>query len=178
MKKQPFHTNAVTFGRFNIPHPGHVQLVERMLQEADQALIGFSTSKNNNNIELRRDVFYNLLIHAGIDIDRVHFFGDCGPYKAVEFCITDSLTRLVDPEIQANTIVILGIDQSALGMRLRDDLGVRFIPNEIRVGSSTVIRYFLETGDEDIVRDIYHGDEELFQMVQLLRQEELSREKS
>jgi hypothetical protein len=178
MKKQPFHTNAVTFGRFNIPHPGHVQLVERMLIEADQALIGLSTSKNNNDIELRRDVFYNLLIYANIDLDRVHFFGDRGPYQAVELCINNSLTRMVDPEIQANTVVILGIDQSALGVRLRDDLGVRFIPNEIRVGSSTVIRHFLEIGDEDIVRDIYHGDEELFQMVKLLRQEELNREKS
>jgi hypothetical protein len=69
-------TNAVTFGRMNLPHPGHVHLIKRMLE------------------------------------------------------------------------------------------------------SSTVIRYLLEIGEERTVRDIYHGDSELFRKIQLLRQEELNREKS
>jgi hypothetical protein len=65
-----------------------------------------------------------------------------------------------------------------LGERLRDDCGVKFVPNEVRVGSSTVIRYFLEIGEEQIVRDIYHNDDFIFADILDLRQEELSREKS
>lgn len=171
-------TNAVTFGRFNIPHPGHVHLIKRMLEEADHAFVGMSLAKSNNDIELRRDVFQGLLLHAGVDQNRVSFFGAKGPFEAVDYCITDVLTRMVNPAIQAVTTVVLGVDQTALGERLRDDLGVKFVPNKIRVGSSTVIRYLLEIGEEQTVRDIYHGDNDLFRMVQLLRREELAREKS
>lgn len=172
------HTTTVTFGRFNIPHPGHVHLVERMLQEADTAIVAISLGKKNNSIELRRDAFQALVRHAGLDESRVVFIGSRGPYEAVEECITDVLTRQVQPELQQALTVVLGLDQSKLGERLRDDLGVKFVPNEIRVGSSTVIRHFLEIGDEQIVREIYHGDDELFRMIQQLRSEELSREKS
>lgn len=171
-------TNAVTFGRFNIPHPGHVHLIKRMLEEADHAFVGLSLAKKNNDVELRRDVFESLLEHGGIDTKRVSFFGADGPYQAVEYCITDVLTRMVCPAIQNATTVVLGVDQSALGERLRDDLGVKFVPNKIRVGSSTVIRYLLEIGEELTVREIYHGDSDLFRMVQQLRREELAREKS
>lgn len=171
-------TTAVTFGRMNLPHPGHVHLVQRMLQEADQAVVSLSLAKKNNDVELRRAAFGILLEHAGVDIDRVMFTGAPGPYQAVEECITDVLTRQVQPELQQATTVVLGLDQSKLGERLRDDLGVKFVPNEIRVGSSTVIRHFLEIGDEQIVREIYHGDDELFRMILQLRSEELSREKS
>jgi len=171
-------TNAVTFGRFNIPHPGHVHLIKRTLEEADHAFVGLSLAKTNNNIELRRDVFHELLSHAGVDEKRVSFFGAKNPFEAVEYCITDVLTRMVNPAIQNVTTVVLGVDQSALGERLRDDLGVKFVPNKIRVGSSTVIRYLLEIGEEQTVREIYHEDNDLFQMVQLLRREELAREKS
>ena len=48
--------------------------------------------------------------------------------------------------------------------------------NEVRVGSSTVIRYFLEIGEEQIVRDIYYNDDRLFNMVLNLRNHELSRD--
>ena len=171
-------TNAVTFGRFNIGHPGHVHLVKRMLEEADHAFVGLSLAKSNNDIETRRDVFQALLEYGGVDVDRVSFFGAKGPFEAVEYCITDVLTRMVNPAIQNATTVVLGVDQSALGERLRDDLGVKFVPNKIRVGSSTVIRYLLEIGEEQTVREIYHGDKNLFQMVQQLRSEELAREKS
>jgi hypothetical protein len=171
-------TNAVTFGRMNIPHPGHVHLVKRMLEEADHAFVSLSLAKKNNDVELRRDVFQTLLENEGVDTKRVSFFGSAGPYQAVEYCITDALTREVSPTLQNATTVVLGVDQSKLGEHLRDSFGVKFVPNKIRVGSSTVIRYFLEIGEEQTVRDIYHGDSDLFHKVQLLRKEELSREKS
>jgi hypothetical protein len=156
-------TNAVTFGRMNLPHPGHVHLIKLMLKEADHAFVGLSLAKRNNNVELRRDVLQALLENEGVDTKRVSLFGSAGPYQAVEYCITDATT------------VVLGVDQTVLGERLRDDLGVKFVPNKIRVGSSTVIRYFLEIGEEQIVREIYHNDENLFNKIITLYKEELAK---
>jgi methylmalonyl-CoA mutase len=34
MKKNRIYANAVTFGRLNIPHYGHVELVQKMLEQA------------------------------------------------------------------------------------------------------------------------------------------------
>ncbi len=169
---------AVTFGRFNLPHPGHVDLIKRMLEVADHAHVGVSSSKNNNWTELRIEVLDQLCHHAGLNMERITFFAASNPYEAVHFTTDDPLTGLAVPERIANTTVVLGVDQTVLGERLRDDLGVKFVPNEVRVGSSTVIRYFLEIGEEQIVREIYHNDEFIFADILDLRQEELSREKS
>jgi cytidyltransferase-like protein len=172
------YTQAVTFGRFNIPHSGHVHLIKRMLEVADHAHVGVSNGKNNNWLELRIEVLDQLCYRAGLDMDRITFFAAGSPYEAVHVVTDDPLTKLAIPERIANTTVVLGIDQTKLGERLRDDLGVKFVPNEVRVGSSTVIRYFLEIGDEQIVRDIYHNDDFIFADILELRQEELAREKS
>jgi cytidyltransferase-like protein len=169
---------AVTFGRFNLPHPGHVDLIKRMLEVADHAHVGVSTGKGNNDIAMRIEVLDQLCYRAGLDMDRITFFAAANPYQAVHSITDDPLTGLAVPELVANTTIVLGIDQSKLGERLRDDLGVKFVPNEVRVGSSTVIRYFLEIGDEQIVREIYHNDDFIFSDILDLRQEELSREKS
>ncbi len=168
---------AVTFGRFNLPHPGHVDLIKRMLEVADYAHVGVSSGKNNNWLELRIEVLDQLCYRAGLDMDRITFFGVGSPYEAVHVVTDDPLTKLAIPERVVNTTVVLGIDQTKLGERLRDDLGVKFVPNEVRVGSSTVIRYFLDIGEEQIVREIYQNDKWLFDDILELRQEELAREK-
>ncbi len=170
-------TYAVTFGRFNLPHPGHVDLIKRMLEVADYAYVGVSSGKNNNWIELRIEVLDQLCYRAGLEMDRITFFAASSPYEAVAFATHDPLTDLAVPERVANTTVVLGVDQTLLGERLRDDLGVKFVPNEVRVGSSTVIRYFLDIGEEQIVREIYQNDKWLFDDILDLRKEELAREK-
>jgi cytidyltransferase-like protein len=177
MEKHDF-TRAVTFGRFNLPHPGHVDLIKRMLEIADTAFVGVSNAKNNNWLELRMEVLDQLCYRAGLDMTRISFFSAANPYDAVSVVTEDPVTAVVDPTLVANTAVVLGVDQTKLGERLRDDCGVKFVPNEVRVGSSTVIRYFLEIGEEQIVRDIYHNDDFIFADILDLRQEELSREKS
>ena len=169
-------TNAVTFGRFNLPHPGHVDLVRKMLTVADTAYVAVSTGKNNNDIAARIYVFDRLCVLAGLDMSRVVFIEAKNPFDAVEAVLEINSIGQVDPEVQKRTTVVLGIDQTQLGERLRDNLGVAFVPNEVRIGSSTVIRYFLETGEEQFVREIYHEDEDLFSVVLTLRSEELRRD--
>ena len=172
------YSQAVTFGRFNIPHPGHVHLIKKMLKECDQALVAISLGKNNNSVHLRRYVIERLCQLEDLETGRIDFYGSPNPYSAVEFVTNDVMTRLPHPELLSQTTVVLGVDQTHLGERLRDDLGVKFVPNKVRIGSSTVIRYFLEQGDVTTVKEIYHNDPELFCAVQALRSEELAREKS
>jgi cytidyltransferase-like protein len=159
---------AITFGRFNLPHPGHVDLIRKMLSVAEVAYVAISAAPSNNDYVLRREILSTLCCHAGLDADRIRFFPAGNVFKTVE----DFSLNYTD------VTVVLGIDQKLLGEVLSDRLKVKFVPNEVRVGSSTVIRYFLDGGDEMIVREIYHDDALLFSAVKELRNEELSREKS
>ena len=169
---------AVTFGRMNLPHPGHVHLVKKMLECGDQAVVCLSTAKKNTPFNDRAELLFLLCQEEGLPMGRVHIEPAANPYEAVEFVTSDEWSGLTDVVKLLNTTVVLGVDQAILAQRLHDDLGVDFELNEVRVGSSTVIRYFLEIGEEQIVRDIYHNDDRMFDMVLNLRKDELSREKS
>ena len=169
---------SVTFGRFNLPHPGHVDLIKRMLEVGHHAYVGISTGKLNNDYLLRREVLDQLCYRGGLDATDITFFPSSNPYDAVAHATEDEYTELTDVKKLLTTNVVFGVDQSKLGEKLEKDLRVKFIPNEVRVGSSTVIRYFLEIGEEQIVREIYHNDDWIFEDVLELRKEELLREKS
>jgi hypothetical protein len=169
---------AVTFARMNLPHPGHVHLVRKMLECGDQAIVCLSSAKKNLPFADRAELLDRLCCLEGLPMDRIHIEHAPNPYAAVEFVTSDEWTGLTDVVKLLNTTVVFGVDQAILAQRLHDDLGVDFELNEVRIGSSTVIRYFLEIGEEQIVRDIYHNDDRLFDMVLNLRKEELAREKS
>jgi cytidyltransferase-like protein len=158
---------SLTFGRFNLPHPGHVDLIRKMLSVADVAYVGISISKSNNDFYLRKAVLESLCKHAEIPIARVMFVSARNPFEFVQ-----DFTTAND-----NITVVLGVDQSLLGNVISDRLGVKFVPNEVRIGSSTVIRHFLKS-DEMIVREIYHDDALLYSAIKDLRSQELDREKS
>lgn len=172
-------TTALTFGRFNLPHPGHINLVQRMLEVADQAIVGVSTGRSNNDIETRIKVLQTLCEAAGLPMDRITFMAASNPYALVDEWLADETgSGLYDLDRWASTTLVLGVDQTQLGQRIHDNFGIGFVPNEVRVGSSTVIRHFLEVGEEDLVREIYHSDPALFDQIVALRSEELAREKS
>ena len=158
-------TAAVTFGRFNLPHPGHVDLVRKMLSVADMAFVAISASPVNNDYVLRRDVLHSLCGFAGLDLERIRFFPAGNVFMTVEDFAENYET----------VTLVLGVDQTQLGEKLRDTFNVAFVPNEVRIGSSTVIRYFLEEGEEVIVREIYHNSPVLFDQVVALRNQELAR---
>ena len=158
-------TVAVSFGRHQIPHPGHVDLVRKMLSVADMAFVAISASPANNDYVLRRDVLHSLCGFAGLDLERILFFPAGSVFETVEDFAANYET----------VTLVLGVDQTQLGEKLRDTFNVAFVPNEVRIGSSTVIRYFLEEGEEVIVREIYHNSPVLFDQVVALRNQELAR---
>lgn len=159
-------TVAVSFGRHQIPHPGHADLIRKMLEVADMAYVGISVASSNNLYINRREVLHALCNYAGLDMERIRFFPASSPFDTVE----DFAENYND------VTVVLGVDQTQLGETLAKRFEVKFVPNEVRIGSSTVIRYFLEEGEYDIVREIYYGDSNLYDQVVALRNEELSRQ--
>ena len=116
-------TNALTFGRFNLPHPGHVDLIRKMLEVADRAVVGVSTASSNNWLELRIEVLDQLCYKAGLPSDRITFMGAASPYALVDEWITDPTTGFTDVAVSRNTTMVLGVDQTQLGESIRDDFG-------------------------------------------------------
>ena len=165
-KKQRIYKNAVTFARMNIVHPGHVELVQKMLEQAEVANVYLSSGKKNTDWNLRVLMLRHLLREAGVDLGRVRFSKSNGPFEAVE----NTLERDNDP------VVVLGEDQSALCENL---CSTYFIGGQLnrRTGSSTQVRYLMDRGDFDAVERIYRNDLYAVRLATNLRKEEIFREK-
>ena len=136
-----------------------------MLDVADVANVAFSSASTNNNLASRFVVFHSLCKHEGLDLSRINFFAAPKVYELVEDFANS----------QVSTTVVLGADQTQLGERLSRFCGVKFVPNEVRVGSSSVIRYFIDNDQMDVVTSIYHNDYVLVKQIQELYKEELAK---
>ena len=164
--KKPLYRNAVTFARCNIPHYGHVELVEKMLEQAEVANVYLSTAGTNTNWDVRVLTLRHLLREVGVNLGRVRFSKSTGPFEAVE----NTMERDNDP------VVVLGEDQSALCEKL---CSTYFLGGQLnrRTGSSTQVRYLMDHGDFDTVKQIYRNDLYAVRLATNLRKEEISREK-
>lgn len=159
-------TTAFTFGRFNILHPGHVELVQKMLSVADNARVYISTGKLNNDWDTRVLLFRHLLRAAEVDLRRVKLLKASNPWEAVE----DALT------VDFNPVVVLGHDQAELLWKLSDDFDLACALNQ-RSTSSTAVRHLLDRGEVDLVRrEVYRNDTFATRLAEILRNEELTRE--
>ena len=165
--KNPLYRTAVTFGRFNIPHFSHVELVEKMLEQAETAHVYLSVSASNTDWDTRSLLFRHLLRERGVDLSRVELLKSDGPFTAVETTL----------ETDTDLVVVLGEDQSALCERLcaTFDLGGQL---NRRTGSSTQVRHLLDQGDDKGVAKVYRNDIYSIRLATILRKEELRREKS
>jgi len=161
--KKPIYKTAVTFGRCNIPHYGHVQLVEKMLEQAETAHVYLSNAKSNTDWDTRVLTLRHLLRERGVDLKRVKMLGASGPFQAVE----STMEHDIDP------VVVLGEDQSALCEKLCATYNLGGHLNR-RTGSSTQVRHLMDHGDFDAVQAIYRNDLYAFRLALLLRKEELS----
>jgi len=164
--KKPTYKTSVTFGRMNIPHFGHVELVGKMLEQAEVAHIHLSTATSNTDWDTRSLMFRHLLRESGVDLRRVKLWKSTNPFKAAE------TTLETDP----SPIVVLGEDQSALLEKLcaTYDLAGRL---NRRTGSSTQVRHLLDHGDTAAVKQLYRNDTYSVRLATILRKEELHREK-
>jgi nicotinamide mononucleotide adenylyltransferase len=171
MKNDPIrYERSVTFGRFNIGHDGHVQLIQMMLEHGDEAHVYVSDGSANNDWDLRVLLLTHLCREAKINLDRVYFLKASNPFDAVNAAIESSPWQ--------EAVIVLGSDQQDMARKLGDVCDCPVIVNR-RTNSSTQMRFFLDAEDfrEDLVH-LYSGDEFATTLAMTLRKEEIHREKS
>jgi glycerol-3-phosphate cytidylyltransferase-like family protein len=161
-------TTAVTFGRYNIAHPGHVELVEVMLAHRDVAHVYISTARSNNCWDTRALLFRHLLRVEGVDLKRVKLLKAANPWEAVEKSSACG---------DCHPLLAFGEDQADLASTLADQFSTRFVLNK-RTQSSTAVRHLFSQNKEGKVRSVYKNDSYSVRLVSLLRREEVQREKS
>jgi nicotinamide mononucleotide adenylyltransferase len=161
---KPLYDTAVTFARCNIPHYGHVELVQRMLEQAQVAEVYLSTGSKNTNWDVRVLTLRHLLREAGVNLHRVKMLEARSPFKAVEMTL----------EREADVVVVLGEDQSVLCEKLCSTYNLGGHLNR-RTNSSTQVRHLMDHGDIDAVERIYRNDQYSISLVTLLRKEELAK---
>jgi cytidyltransferase-like protein len=164
------YERAVCFGRMNIPHGGHVELVKLMLAHGDEAHVYVSSGKSNNDWDLRVLLLSRLCRHAGLDMSRVNFLKASSPLEAVSNAIKSSPWQ--------EAVIVLGSDQEQMARKLGDVYDCPVILNR-RTNSSTQMRFFLDAEDfrEDLV-GLYNGDEFSTSLAMILRKEEKYNEES
>lgn len=170
MKMQPLkYSLSVTFGRFNIPHLGHVQLIRKMLSRGEHANVYVSAGKLNNEWDLRVLALRTSCRKEKIDLSRVTFLKANSPYSAI-----NETTEIVPPE---DVALVLGSDQREMGCKLSTIYDVSFVENE-RTNSSTNMRFFLDREEnQDDLTKLYKGNLYAVKLAKRLRQEELNRER-
>lgn len=171
MKTEPIrYERTVTFGRFNIAHSGHVQLIAMMLEHGEEAHVYVSEGVSNNDWDLRVLLLTHLCREAKLDMNRVYFNKTKSPYEAV--------SKAVESSYWEEAAIVLGSDQQEMARKLGEVYDCPTIINR-RTNSSTQMRFFIDAEEfiEDL-RHLYRGDEYSICLAKILRQEELRREKS
>ena len=162
--KKPIYKTAVTFGRANLPHYGHVELVQKMLEQAEVANVYLSTAGTNTDWDTRVLMLRHLLREAGVDLRRVKTLKAASPFDAVD------RTVQLDPD----AVVVLGEDQKNLLCKLCETYSLGGQLNR-RSGSSTEVRHLMNEGHFDAVEKLYRNDRYAVRLATLLRKEELQR---
>jgi nicotinamide mononucleotide adenylyltransferase len=161
------YKRTVTFGRFNIGHQGHLELIQLMLKHGEVADVCVSTGPNNNDWDLRVLLLKHLCREQGVPLERVNFIKCASAFKAVEEAVRTAEFNEV--------AVVFGSDQQDVARKLAEVYDTATVINR-RTNSSTQMRFFLDA--EDFVEDLKHlygGDEFSVVLAKVLRQEELAR---
>ena len=169
-QEQTLYRCAATFGRFNLPHTGHCELIEQMLAHAEYADVHISGNDKNNEFEMRELLLKVMLRNRGVDLQRVNFYQTSNVNEALKF----SVKHAPDNEV----VFVLGSDQVDMLYSLADVHDVNYIINR-RSNSSTQMRYFLDSYDflQDAIY-LYEDCEYATTIAYMLRAEERQREKS
>jgi hypothetical protein len=153
-----------------LPHFGHVELIQQMLNHGEYADVHLSGHEKNNDWDLRVVMLKHLCRLKGVDLTRVKFYNSP--------TVAEAMTFSVDMAPYNECVLVLGSDQIAMGTKISEAYDTAFVINR-RSTSSTEVRYFLDTsGFLEDLRDLYDGDEFAICIAKILRQEELRRERS
>ena len=159
------YATAVTFARCNIPHYGHVELVQKMLEQAEVAHVYLSTGGRNTDWEVRVLTLRHLLRKSGVDLGRVETLKARSPFEAVEGTL----------EQETDIVIVLGEDQAVLCRKLCETYGLGGDLNR-RTGSSTQIRHLLDHNEREAVNRVDRNDAYAVRLATVLRKEELTKE--
>ena len=139
---------ALTFGRFNLLHKGHIDLFKQMADAAHEFGIGVSTGPNNLTYRHRADV-----IHKVLNSDYPYGVS-MGLYpKRQPFDLLREVPSTIDPE---EVVFYVGEDQYKLAKAVERSLGfsTRIIP---RLTSSTLVRQAIDNGEWDLLVGMIPG---------------------
>ena len=151
----------------NLPHRGHIELIQKMLEHGRTAHVYLSTAAKNNDLDTRILMLKHLCREANVDLARVKLTGAPNVFDAVE--------ETLETALYLECAVVFGTDQQKMAEKLSAEFGVAHELN-IRSTSSTEIRFFLDREDyaEDLL-SLYNNDTFAVGLACILRQEELRR---
>ena len=151
---------AITFGRFNLLHKGHIDLFKQMSKDADQVTIGISSAESNLSIRDRSQVITHALkSDPDFNVD----FGVLP--KRQPFELSAEIKQYNAEEV----VLYLGRDQWELAKAFENYFGITaiLIP---RITSSSAIRGIIDS--EDWVVLTQHVPMSILNKVVQLRQTE------
>ena len=139
---------ALTFGRFNLLHKGHIDLFKQMADSAEEFCIGVSTGPNNLTYRQRADV-----IQKALNSD-YPYGSSMGLFpKRQPFDLLREVPSSIDPE---QVVFYVGEDQYKLAKAVERSLGfsTRIIP---RLTSSTLVRQAIDNEEWDLLVGMIPG---------------------
>ncbi len=132
---------AVTFGRFNLLHKGHIMLFQQMADFSDEIIIGLSNNSKNLSVANRSSVIDRALAPLGIN------------YTVVEASNPFELFEQVKDKEEISVTAFFGEDQTALAIAAHRTYG--WVPKTIeRFSSSTVVRALIDNEEWDLLGKI------------------------
>jgi len=140
---------AVTFGRFNLLHVGHIDMFERMVDFAGTCLIGVSTGPDNLPVDQRVAVIEKAMGMNGVVYEH---FG--GVYETAKASNPFAFFEFVNAE---RVILILGEDQVKLAEAAKRVLGWDYHLVK-RLCSSTEVRALIDNEEWDRLVEVVPND--------------------
>ena len=155
---------AITFGRFNLLHRGHIDLFRQMGQASETVSIGVSTGPKNLHFKQRSEII-NTALKADPEINEVCY--QVNPKHSPFGMFERNVNWFYQPE---ETVIYLGHDQFELGKRLSQEYGIACVTIP-RLTSSTTIRSLID--NEEWVMLSKEVPSSIIHQVVLLREQEL-----
>jgi len=155
---------AITFGRFNLLHRGHIDLFKQMGQVAQQVSIGVSTGSKNLPFKQRSEVIKTAL-ESDFEINEVCY--QVNPKHSPFGMLEKNVNWFYQPQ---ETVIYLGHDQYELGRRLSQEYCIDCVTIP-RLTSSTTIRSLID--NEEWVMLSKEVPSSVIHQIVLLREQEL-----
>ena len=144
---------AVTFGRFNLLHKGHIMLFQQMADYADEVIIGVSNNSKNLSFTNRKLVIDLALEPLGINYTVVEASNPFDLFDQVNNR-EKALLKEIDDDRDPNLVTaFFGEDQNSLAIAAHRVYG--WVPKTIeRLSSSTVVRALIDNEEWDLLGKI------------------------